>query len=48
MSVEIALTKSGQKVSIEYSAGNTQLTNLLKFDNLDIPNQPQSATGTAQ
>lgn len=40
VSVEIALTRQGQKVAIEYEAGDTQVTSLVKFDNLDIPNMP--------
>jgi osmotically-inducible protein OsmY len=40
VSVEIALTRQGQKVAIEYESGDTQVTSLVKFDNLDIPNLP--------
>ncbi|KWU17928.1 hypothetical protein [Burkholderia cenocepacia] len=42
VSVEIALTKPGQKVAVEYESGDTQVTSLVKFDNLEIPNKPVS------
>lgn len=40
VSVELALTKAGQKVSVEYQAGDSQLTNLTSFKNLDVSGVP--------